>query len=229
MVSVEERDGILVVTADHPPVNAMNVELLRAIVGALDEAAAATPPAVVLAGRPNAFSAGADLKAVPAYGPAEQREMVVGINRMALGAYGLPCPVVSAVTGHAIAGGFVLALCGDHRVASNAGSYGLTEVKVGVPYPQAAIGIVRAELGPSAARLLALGNRLVDADECVRLGAFDEAVAPEAVLPRALEVAAELAAMPADVYARTKDGLRADTIARLRAAAEEDPLLAQWV
>ena len=68
---------------------------------------------------------------------------------MALGVYALPCPVVGAITGHAIAGGLVLALCTDVRVASSDGRYGLTEVKVGVPYPQAAIGVVQAELAPT--------------------------------------------------------------------------------
>jgi enoyl-CoA hydratase len=229
MVSIEDRDGVVVIAADRPPGNAMNVDLLHAVVGALEEVAAGAPRAVVLCGRPGYFSAGADLKEVPGYDAGQQREMVRGINRMALGAYALPCPVVTAITGHAIAGGFVLALCGDHRVASDAGRYGLTEVKVGVPYPPAAIGVVRAELSPGAARLLALGNRLVDAAECVRLGAFDEVVAGDEVLPRALEVAAELAALPTDVYARTKDGLRGDVIARLREAAEHDPLLERWV
>ncbi len=148
---------------------------------------------------------------------------------MALGFYALPCPVVAAVTGHAIAGGFVLALCADLRVASSAGRYGLTEVKVGVPYPQAAIGVVQAELAPHAARVLALGNQLVDAQECLRLGAFDEVVEPGDVLPRALELAAGLGAMSPAVYARTKDALRGATIARLRAAAETDPLLDGWL
>jgi len=123
----------------------------------------------------------------------------------------------------------VLAVCGDHRIAATEGRYGLTEVKVGVPYPQAAIGVVRAELSAAAARLLVLGNRLVDAEECVRLGAFDEAVAPEAVLDRALEVAGELAALPAGMYAATKAELRAGTVAALRSAAAADPLLDAWV
>ena len=137
--------------------------------------------------------------------------------------------MVAAITGHAIAGGFVLALCADHRVASAEGRYGLTEVKVDVPYPQAAIGVVREELGASAARLLALGNRLVDAAECLRLGAFDEVVAPDAVLDRAVEVAVELAALPAHSYAVTKNALRGALLERMRAAAAEDPLLARWV
>jgi enoyl-CoA hydratase len=228
-VSVAERDGVAVLTVDRPPANAMDLALLGDLVDAVEGLAAAVPPALVLAGRDGFFSAGADLKAVPGYGPTEQRGMVDAINRMALGVYGLPCPVVCAVTGHAIAGGMVLALCGDHRVASTEGRYGLTEVKVGVPYPQAAIGVVRAELAAPAARVLALGNRLVDAPECVPLGAFDEALAPVDVLDRALAVAQELAAMPADVYARTKAQLRGATLAALRINAECDPLLDAWV
>ena len=216
-------------TADRPPVNAMNLELLDELVTTVEQLAADVPAALVLAGRPGAFSAGLDLKAVPAYEPDEQRRMVEGINRMALGVYGLPCPVVCAITGHAIAGGFVLAVCGDHRVASSEGRYGLTEVKVGVPYPQGAIGVVRAELTPAAARILVLGNRLVDADECLRLGAFDEVVEPDSVVDRAVEVARELAELPADVYALTKAELRADTLDALRTAAAADPLLQTWV
>jgi enoyl-CoA hydratase len=218
-----------VLTADRPPVNAMNLELLDELVTTVEQLATDVPAALVLAGRPGAFSAGLDLKAVPGYEPDERKRMVEGINRMALGVYGLPCPVVCAITGHAIAGGFVLAVCGDHRVASSDGRYGLTEVKVGVPYPQGAIGVVRAELTTAAARILVLGNRLVDAGECLRLGAFDEVAEPDAVVDRAVEVARELAELPADVYARTKAELRADTLTALRAATVADPLLQTWV
>src|SRR5690242_15308523 len=150
-VTLEEHaEGIVVLGVDRPPANAMNVELLRELVQGVASVAGEAPRALVLAGRPGCFSAGADLKAVPGYGPAEQREMVALINAMALGAYELPFPVVGAITGHAIAGGMVLALCADIRVAAAAGRYGLTEVQVGVPYPQAAIGVVRAELSPQA-------------------------------------------------------------------------------
>ncbi len=229
-VSLRDHDGgVVVLTADRPPANAMDVALLRDVVEAIEQVANDPPGALVLAGRPGFFSAGADLKAVPRYGPEDQRRMVMSINMMALGVYELPCPVVGAITGHAIAGGLVLALCADIRIASSAGRYGLTEVKVGVPYPQAAIGVVAAELPPHAARVLALGNELVGAAECVRLGAFDEVAEPDDVLPRALELATRLAAFPPDVYARTKRELRGAIAARLRVAAAEDPLLAQWV
>jgi len=55
------------------------------------------------------------------------------------------------------------------------------------------------------------------------------ALAPSAVLDRALSVARELAAMPAQVYARTKAELRGATLAALRISAERDPLLDAWV
>ena len=186
---------------------------------AVAQVAADAPRALVLAGRPGCFSAGADLKAVPSYGPAQQREMVAGINAMALGVYELEFPVVGAITGHAIAGGLVLALCTDIRVASSAGRYGLTEVKVGVPYPQAALGVVQAELTPQAGARARAGRRADRRRECERLGVFDEVLAPEDVLDRALHVAARLAALAPEVYARTKRDLRAPALARMRAGA----------
>jgi len=228
-VRTVERAGVVLLTIDRPPANAMDRELLADLLVAADRLAADVPPAVVLSGRSGCFSAGVDLKAIPGYDRADQRRMVDGINRMALGFYGLPCPVVCSITGHAIAGGFVLALCGDHRVASAEGRYGLTEVKVGVPYPQAAIGVVRAELTATATRVLALGNRLLDADACVRLGAFDEALPAPAVLDRAVAVAHELAELPAGVYRQTKAQLRDATLAALRTAAAHDPLHDGWL
>jgi enoyl-CoA hydratase len=225
----EHDDGVVVLSVDRPPANAMDVDLLRELVETVARVAGEPPRALVLAGREGCFSAGADLKAVPAYGPAQQREMVAGINAMALGVYELPFPVIGAITGHAIAGGLVLALCTDIRVASSAGRYGLTEVQVGVPYPEAAIGVARAELSPQAARVLALGSELTDAAECERLGVFDEVLDADDVLARALHVAARLGAFPPEVYARTKRDLRAPTLERIRATVGEDPLLAAWV
>ena len=221
----DDGNGVAVLSADRPPANALDLALLEEIVAAVQPFANDPPRALVLAGRPGFFSAGVDLKLAPTYEPEDRRRMVSAINAMALGVYELPCPVVGAITGHAVAGGLVLALCTDLRVASSAGRYGLTEVKVGIDYPQAAIGVVRAELAPHAARRLALGSELLGASECLHLGVFDELAEPNDVLPRALELATSLAAFPREIYARTKRELRAATATRLRAAAAEDPLL----
>jgi enoyl-CoA hydratase/carnithine racemase len=228
-VTTTVTDGVMLMTIDRPPANAMNVELLAQINEQLEHVAADLPRALVIAGTETVFSAGADLKAVPGYGAEEHRRMVASINAMAIGVYELPCPVIGAITGHAIAGGMVLALCPDYRIASDAGRYGLTEVRVAVPYPQAAIGVVRAELSPPSARILALRSELTDAAECLRLGAFDEVLPAGAVLDRAMALAAEMAALPADVYGRTKLDLRGPALEGMRAATAVDPLLERWV
>ncbi len=228
-VSVETSGVVTVVRIDRPPANAISLELLDELVAALEGLAAEVPAAVVIAGRVGFFSAGVDLKAVPGYGPHEQRRMVTGINRMVLATYGMSCPVIAAVTGHAIADGLVLALCADLRIASLEGRYGLTEVKVGVPYPQAAIGVVRAELPSHAARRLVLSNQLIDGTEALMLGLFDEVLEPDAVLRRAVELATEMAAFPADVYAATKRELRSQPLGAVRAAVESEPLLEAWL
>jgi enoyl-CoA hydratase len=224
-VTLTDSDRVARMTIDRPPANAMTVELVDEIATALEQLAAHPPQAIVLTGRDPFFSGGADLKVLPGYGPTQRHQFVQGFNRMVIAAYGMPCPLIGAITGHAIAGGLVFALCCDVRIASLAGRYGLTEVKVGVPYPQAAIIAVGAELAPHAARRLALGNALTDANDCVALGVFDEAVQPEKVITRTWEVAAELAAMPGNVYTRTKRDLRNTALTQMRTRASSDPLL----
>jgi enoyl-CoA hydratase len=132
---IHERaaDGVMLLELDHPPANAMNLAVLIELGETLARIAADPPAAVVLTARGRMFSAGVDLKAIPGYGPEDQRRMVQGINQMVIDTYALPCPMVAAVTGHAIAGGLVLALGADARIASSEGRYGLTEVRVAVP------------------------------------------------------------------------------------------------
>jgi enoyl-CoA hydratase len=229
LVTVEDRGGLALVRIDRPPANAMTPDLLEAMVAAVDELASDPPRAVVLAGREGFFSAGADLKVVPTLGREDLGRMADGINAMAAGWYAFPRPVVCALTGHAIAGGMVLALCGDHRVASSAGRYGLTEARAGIPYPTVAIAVVRSELTPPAARRLALHAELVDAEGAREAGLVDEVAAPEAVLPRALERAAALAEVVA--FAPVKAQLRAPGIAlHARVLAGEEPAVpARWI
>lgn len=224
MVTVALEDRISVLTFDRPPANALNTELIGELAEALRELTDTPPAALVIAGRPGCFCAGADLKAFPSYDQEQRRLTLRLASDTFIAAYSLECPVVTAVTGHAIAGGLVLALASDHRVVSDEGRYGLTEVKAQVPYPRAAMRLVAAELPPPSARQLILGNRLIDAHDCVRLGLFDELAAPDQVLPRAIEVARELAALPADLYRETKRDLRRFTVAAMISGAETDPL-----
>ncbi|HKN94736.1 MAG TPA: enoyl-CoA hydratase/isomerase family protein [Thermoleophilaceae bacterium] len=229
-VTVESRGALAIVRIDRPPANALNPALLEELEAARAELAADPPGAVVIAGREGFFSAGVDLKLVPTMGPDDQRAMVNGINQLVLGWYCFPRPVVAAMTGHAIAGGMVIALCADYRVGASAGKLGLTELRAGVPYPVAAIRLVRAELAPPAARALALRAHLVEPDEALRLGLVDELAGPGEVLERACDVAEQMAAFGGDAYARTKRALREETLRDIEEAVQAgDPLLGSWL
>jgi enoyl-CoA hydratase len=230
-VTIEQRDEVALVRIDRPPANAMSPELLADGRAVLHELTAAEPDAVVLTGRPGFFSAGVDLKIAPTLDRDEQRELVEGINQTFLDWYSFPRPVVSAVNGHAIAGGLILALTGDQRIGAGDGKLGLTELRAGIGYPLAAMGIVKAELSPPAARTLALASDLVDMRHGLELGVLDELVEPDSLLERSLEVAAELAALPRSAYPRVKEQLRGETIAALRArlASGDDPVLSGWL
>jgi enoyl-CoA hydratase len=229
LIAIEETDGITVVRIQRPPANAMSLELLAAGSEVVEQLRADGPAAIVITGQGDFFSGGVDLKLAPTLSEQQQAEMVAGINRLFFEWYGLPHPVVAAVNGHAAAGGMILALCADQRIGSTRARYGLTELRVGVPYPGGALAVVRAELAPGPLRQTVLGAELVDAEAALQLGLVDELTEPDRVLDRALEEARRLAELPAGSYGQVKLQLREPTLAVMREALERDPLAAGWI
>ena len=219
---------------DRPPVNALDLEAARALARAFGAAADdAETSAIVITGTGDCFSAGLDLKAVPAYGGEQLRTMIHELNGMIARLYGCPKPTVAAVNGHAIAGGLVLALACDRRVGRRrAFRVGLTESRIGIPFPFGPLMVVRGELDPSVARsLMLLGRNLDDPKEAVRAGILDELAPRRRLLDRAVAIADDLASLPREGYARIKMQLRGETVARIEdmIARGADPLLESWL
>lgn len=232
LVNVERIDDIAIVQLNRPPVNAIDLEMVRDAAEAISDVDRQEwPRAIVLTGGGSAFSAGLDLQKVPRYSPPELRQMICGINRAILQLYASRLPVVAAINGHAIAGGLCLALACDYRVCADRDcKIGLTETRAGIPYPIGPISVVRAELAPHVARQLVLVARNITPQRALEWGVVDELQSREQVRARALEVARDLASAPADGYARIKQQLRGETCERLRRAIDEesDPLLEMW-
>jgi enoyl-CoA hydratase len=230
---IEIDDGIALFALDRPPVNAIDLQLVRDAEEALMRLEASRDArAVVITGAGSCFSAGLDLDQVPSYGPDEQRQMVHALNRMLGRLYGIGIPTVAAVNGHAIAGGLVLVLACDHRVGTQAPArLGLSEARAGIPFPVGPLAVVTAELAPAVARGLMLRARDLGPDEALAKGILDELQPAERVLPRAREIAGELAAAPREGYARIKRQLRAPALARIAEAVESgrDPVLQGWI
>jgi enoyl-CoA hydratase len=217
-VAREDREGIAVIVMNRPPANALAPDFLADGLRVLRELHRDPPSGVVLSGTGRFFSGGADLRLVPTLDADAQAEMTRGVNELFAGWHQLPCPVVCAINGHAVAGGMVLALCGDYRIGVRDASYGLTEVEVGIPFPAEAMRVVQAELTPAVVRRLVLGGGLFDGERALELGILD-AIATDA-RERALEVVADLANHPPMTYRAIKQRLRP---ARTRAAESRAP------
>lgn len=231
-IILEQRDAIAVVRLDRPPANALCLELLRDLEAALDAPAVEGARGLVLAGSGRFFSGGLDLEAVPRYSREQQRELLRTLNRVVGRLYALPVPVVGAINGHAVAGAFILALTTDYRIGpAGDARFGLTEARVGIPFPAVPMIVLQAEYAPQEVRYAALWARHFGPEEARRRGLLDELVAPESVLDRALQVARDMAGMPADGYARIKRQVRRAAIERIQAVVSQDlePMLEDWL
>jgi enoyl-CoA hydratase len=231
-IATDVQHGIAVVTMQRPPANAIDIALLEQLARTLNDLAPRTDvAAMVLTGAGKVFSAGLDLKLVPTYDRAQQNELLRVLNQALYQLYALPIPTVAAINGHAIAGGLVLALACDVRVAVDDGAlFGLTEVRAGVPFPVAAMAVVTAELTPATARELVLGGKNHDPARARALGIVDELQPAGQVLARSKVLACELAAAPRQSYGRIKRQLRQEALAEIeRAQGASDPLHGNWI
>ena len=194
LLLLERHDAVAVVTLNRPEKrNALSLELREEMARTIPELWLDDElGCVVLTGAGSAFCAGMD---VTQFGGDElQRNRIADASVAAFGAVAqMPLPVVAAVNGPAIAGGFALALHCDIRIASATARFGFGELPRGIPPSYAA---ARASLAPAVARELSLSGRLVHAEEAAALGIASEVVEPEALLPRALELAISVAQQP---------------------------------
>ncbi|HMR05169.1 MAG TPA: crotonase/enoyl-CoA hydratase family protein [Polyangiaceae bacterium] len=219
IVKHTRQGDVLLVQMDDGKANALSPEMLSSLDAAL-AAAEKDAKALVLTGREGRFSAGFDLKHMMA-GPDSARALVRQGAEVLMRLYLHPQPVVVACSGHALAGGALLVLCGDVRVgAQGAFKIGLNEVSIGMPLPILAHELARDRLDPRhflAATLFAaqyLPERAVD------VGYLDRLVEPEQLVPSAILQAEELTRLPAEPYALTKRSIRRGVAEHIRATVD---------
>ena len=224
-VSAERHGEVLVLSVDDGKANAFSVPMLAALDAQIDSAEADDGiGAVVIAGNDRAFFAGFDLNVIRGGDRAAITELVSAGGAMVRRAYGSSVPVVAACTGHAVAAGALLLLGCDHRVGPDAPvKIGLNEVAIALTLPDWAMTISKERLSRRHLQRCVANARLLDGTGAVEAGYLDEAVAPDAVLDRAVEVAAELAdTLDPPAYAGTVRALRGDVLAAMDASVERD-------
>ena len=202
LVTVERDGAIAVVTLNRPEKrNALSLDLREQLTAELNALAADDElRCLVITGAGSAFCAGMDITEFGGDRAHKERivELSVGLFR-ALGDF--PTPVVAAINGPAVAGGFAVALLCDMRLASTDASMGFLENRRGIPPSYAA---ARAALPAALATDLCLTGRLLEADEAARLGVVTATYPPDELMPRARELAGEIAAAPPSASIETK-------------------------
>ncbi len=215
-----------------PRKNALSTSVLESLLRGLEEAEGAP---LLLTGAGDVFSVGLDLTEVAAVADLDAARRLIGaLERLVEALFTYPGPTVALVNGHAIAGGCVLALCCDHRVAPHDPRVriGLNEVALGLEFPPRTLAMIRAQLPPALAARAVLQAELHDPFAAREAGLVDELVDALVAEPRAVALArlAALARHPRDAYARAKAALRGDAL-RLSSAEErrfEEETLPRW-
>ena len=206
--------GVSLLTLNRPPANALSPELLAALDEAVKNVAEDGTRAAVLTGRPGLFSAGLDVPLLLTLDETTMRafwKTFFGVLRtLALS----PVPVGIAISGHSPAGGTVLSLFADYRIAA-AGDFklGLNEVEVGLPMPPIVFHAFRRLIGARAAELYAVEGSLISPDDALACGLVDAVVPADDVVDYAVARARKLASLPAGALSATRDLARADLAA----------------
>lgn len=211
-VQVTGDGAVATIRLDRPPANALArpVSLeLQAAAGAV--AADGSVRAVVVWGGERIFAAGADIKAMVGYGPAEVAEDVGALERACRDLEAIPKPVIAAINGFALGGGCEVALACDVRIASAGAELGLPEIGLGIIPGAGGTQRLPRLIGLARARDLILSGRRVGAEEARSIGLVDRIVAGADAYPAALEEARRYAAGPTRAYAAAKRALAAAT------------------
>lgn len=207
---VEDRGDAIVVTMNSNPINKMNPAFfddLHEAFDALDRDHPGVPAILTAAGR--TFSAGLDVEdAFPRFGRGDPDEVTAWFERFRgslLRVFHAPRRTIAAINGNALAGGLILALCCDVRIAADGpAKFAINEVAVGVPMPASYTEVVRYAIGsPNAAEVI-LSAAVYPVADARRLGFVHAVVPPEQLLDTALVEARRISADSASAYATSK-------------------------
>jgi enoyl-CoA hydratase len=176
-IRVERRGGVVRCTLDRPPLNLFEPGLIAALRTTFETLAAdPTVRVAVLTGAGRAFTGGMNVHVLRDLDAAGATALITSLHDAIDVVHRAPFPVVAAVNGHALGAGFELAIACDLRVAAAEATFGLPEVRVGVP------SVIQAALlpplvGPARAAELLLTGQTIDAERALAWGLVNRVVA----------------------------------------------------
>ena len=224
MISVEQHDKVVFARLNNGVTNALNPKVVRELEAVLKQVKTDAGINGLVLGSSNEkfFSIGFDIPELFEMNRDDFRGFYRVFNQVCLDLFTLPKPTVAAITGHAIAGGCILALCCDYRfIAKGHKLMGLNEVKLGLPVPYFPDRLLHAIAGVCTAREIMESGKLYPSDEALEMGIVDKILPIENVVKTAIEHADTLGSLPKVGYEMIKQN-RVEVIEEQVAARQDE-------
>lgn len=215
------EDGVATAVMDDGKANALSDAMMDALTDALTRTEK-DAAALVLAGRPERFCAGFDLRVMMSGKDAATAMLRKGSDLL-MRLYGAPFPIVAACTGHALAGGALVLCTADLRLGVDGPfKLGLNEVAIGLPVPVLAMELARDRLHAQELTRATLFAQIYDPAGAASAGYLDRLVPAEELLATARAEAKRLGALSRMAFAASKQRMRSRTIAHIKDTLESD-------
>lgn len=229
IIQTELEPGIVQLTLnDAPSRNAMSEEMGLQFFAAVQELKTdMSVRAVILTGAGKAFSGGGHLNMLEAktkISSEENAELMMQFYTHFLSIYDLHVPVIAAINGHAVGAGLCLALACDVRIAVEEAKLGLNFVHLALHPGMGATWFLPRLVGPAHAAALLYQGKIVAAVEGEKLGLVSRVVSADALMPTALEIAQNIAAVGPQSVRELKESLRQSGHATLREQLQREAL-----
>jgi len=233
MILYENKNNVSILKLNRNIINAINLELVHQFTGKMQELkSGGDTHAVVLTSSNNKFfSIGFDIPELLEYSMEEMKVFYTSFNKLCLDLFTFPKPVFAGLTGHAIAGGCILALCCDYRyIAEGRKLMGLNEIKLGVPVPYPGDCILKQTVAPKFAREILDFGEFYQSHELLEIGMVDRMLARDQVVPTAVERARQLGEMHGKAFRIIKQNRveKIQSLVQQNQSAKEDEFLACW-
>jgi len=207
MIRIEYHNKVAIVKLDRNVTNALNLELVTKLDETLLKVKkdSNTHSFVLNSSNEKFFSIGFDIPQLFGFSKDDFKVFYKTFNRVCLELYTLPKLTIAAITGHAVAGGCILALCCDYRfIAEGRKKMGLNEIKLGVPIPYPADCILRQIVGFRNAREIVDTGEFYLPDKLLQMGMVDLILPLDQLLFKSIEKAKLLGALSQDAFAMIK-------------------------
>lgn len=223
-LSVEYQQHVVILKLNNGVTNSINLELVNDLLETL-RSLRDNPEArsfVLSSANDKFFSIGFDIPHLIGLSKQEFSTFYRTYNKLCLELFTFPKATVAAITGHAVAGGCILALCCDYRyIAEGHKLMGLNEIKLGIPVPFPGDCMLRQIIADHHAREVMESGDFYPPEELSRIGLVDEVVPLEEVLSRSIEKASALGSFPSGAFAGIKANRVESVAAHIRSNLSE--------